>query len=601
MIKNIPTEILNKYLKSDSTELPKELMPFANIVDISVAEQSYDKKENKYIENIIDGNNIIDIYKITHLILQKQNDWNTNKAIIFTKNEKQKELDFEENYNIITKNIGNINYVTQELLTLINNKLINENKFLKCVANTRQLPIQKKAVINIDARKIQGGDLFALMEKDDKLIKEFCRKEIEIVYDINIPSGLIIHLIDKKDANIPTFQLQFNLFDKADIKFKKLKINATLKQINEAIKYLQKIIINYDDLKFFANITKEHYFNCFDPIHRRIQTTFSGGTGTGKTMMCLIFADLFNTPKEAQKFNFDTDGKFNEILKNTACVIQDEYEPTKDAKRHTKRICSSETINIEEKYLNKISYPCYIQFIANTNEITEKLVEKKDNRNYIIKMEIDEFVEGAKEAFNYLYNKNNWKTIQTTLIYIALQNPIPITDLGTITRLKTTAINIDKIDFSSIWSDIKEQIEINGKIAIHKKIFTKYFINNKALLEEKDKKNFKKIFNIKMGFANKNSDFNIIEYDYKTYTYSINTIEKGYNKSVIIIEKEHIKDINNNIAFDDIDKINENSFEINQKQFVNLQNKIATFLKEKEKNYTFNNQTNETDTTEEYI
>jgi hypothetical protein len=576
--KTIPKLVLNNFLENIDTEIPNDLLPYITIVDY---------------------NTIMKIYKISYCKLTDSE----NKIIIFTKNiqyiDFQQQLRLELEYNkennklIISEKIkGNKDYVDNKLLSFIQNKNLNKNKTLQFISNTRRIPIKENSYINLDTREvIESSLIFEDQEKYKTESVKFDKLKTALLFQLDIESGLIIDYLNGADIEIPTLQLKFNLFDKIDVVFKELQKNINYDDLSIAIKHLQTIIPNSDALIFLANQIAWHYFNPFDTQHRRINMILCGGQGTGKTSITDIICNLFNSKTNNYSYNkFDN---FNVELKGEAVIIFNEYKKKGDSVDLIKRYFESENYLYNDKYAKKIRYPVYAISICSLNvdlakNRIENLIEEQDNRNYVIEME----VRGVVNTFSYLKNKNNYSIIQTAIIIIALQYRMSINDMEKTIRERTQIMNLEKINFTNFWDYIKNELEKQKNIqinihndsdygiAIQKKLFKKYFLNQKEYLLKKDI-NFNHILELKITPQLKAGSVVktiIKENENLLISESIKNSRDNY-----IITKKLINNINENALYEDA--YNNTKININKIDFKELKYKIEKYLIERNKNF----------------
>jgi hypothetical protein len=374
--------------------------------------------------------------------------------------------------------------------------------------------------------------------------------------------------------------------------FKDLDINFKLENINNAIEHLQRIIINSNDLIFLCNQVMHHYYDPFDTQHRRIFIILYGGHRTGKTTTTKIIADLFNSATYNVSFNTIKD--FNKQLQGTAFISFNEYDKTKESGDHIKRYSDADMITINEKNIKMYDHPHFAMYMGCNNPSEKKpitnLIETRDNRNFLIEMDITD-----EKALTYLNNIKNYQIIQTAIILIALKYTLQLNEMSKLTEKRTSIMNIEKINFTTFWYYLKNEIEkqeqhkdiINNEetqksIAISVGIFNKYFKNQKMFLLDNDK-NFSKILNIKQsqittGSANKN----IIKENDSTYVATTSNRARCY-----FITKELIDNINENVAiFDDTDN-NNIKLDFDKSELLDIKKKLNEFLNERKKNFKF--------------
>ena len=578
----IPIEILNEFLDSNLLDIPKELIPFTTLIDYP--------------------NTLLDLYKITYYTIKDTSDI-ANKVLIFTRNiiklnEKGFNIneDFDKNYHKLELlKRWNIDIVNMEILEHLRDKQLLENESLKLIAKYRLVPMDKDNYIHLDTLEHYVNTSNNLIYEKDKKEKSALEKvRVPAIYNAKIPSG--ISIIYNKNIN---FLLKFNVFDKKNIIFKDLDTSFKVEDINIAIQHLQRIIINANDLIFLCNQVKYHYDNPFDKQHRRICIGLYGGQATGKTTTTTIIADLFNSEK-TNNINFDLIKQFNKELQGTAFICLNEYKKTDESGRFIKRYSDSNTITINEKNIKMYEHPMYAMFMFCNNPSDKipitTLTETRDNRNYLIEMEVS----NADDTLDYLNNIINYRTIQTAMILIALEYPLELNEMKRLTAQRTQTMNLEKIDFNEFWSYLKEQLDLQydpldiheehqKTILISTQLFKKYFLNQREFLL-KNEPNFEKIIELKQPkspYTKTSAVKKIIKSD-KDALYSVFDI-KGSTRGYII-SKELIKDIKDISIFEDT-KGSDRKIIFYEKNIFNskggLHNKLITYLNKRKKNFIF--------------
>jgi hypothetical protein len=576
----INIDLLNDFLTKNTTEtttnIPKELKPFATLINID--------------------NVIVDLYQITYFTLKN----NSYKILIFTKDITNKQLeleyttnnDYNEKFNTLDKlKKGNINYVDNNLLELIKDDILSNNERLKLIASTRTLPIKEFDYVDIDTReRFDDCSLIMVNEKKEKELKKLNTTRAKILYDAKIPSGIIIKV--NRIAKEPTIKLKFNMFDKSDVVFKSLDTNFTIDAINTAIQYLQKIIINSNDLIFLCNQVAHHYSNPFDTQHRRIFIILYGGHRTGKTTTTKIIADLFNS--NTYNVSFNTIKDFNKQLQGTAFISFNEYDKTKESGDHIKRYSDADMITINEKNMKMYEHPHFAMYMGCNNPSEKRpitnLIETRDNRNFLIEMDNTD-----ENALTYLNNTKNYKTIQTAMIIIALKHALSLNIMSKLTERRTGIMNLEKIDFIGFWNYLKKEIEkqettkniltneeTTKYIAISIGIFKKYFKNQTIPLLENDA-NFKNIINLKeTQIGQRTTNKNIIKENENGYTTTTTNRARCY-----IITQTLTNNINENIAIlENIDNTNI-KLNFNKNELTTIKQKLNNYINQRKLNFKF--------------
>ena len=582
----ISTDKLISFLNSKQNAIPNELYDYVKTIKL------YDLVVNGDKENISKANIILDIFKISYCTIPN----NTNEVIVFMKNKPQhnKELFKFKNEIIIEKIVvGNKHCVSEnDILLLEQSKELNKSQLLYYISTSRKIPIKENSSYHIDTREPFNSTADYTNSALLKLSKQFSKHNTELIANANIESGLIIKTTECSDGSLSP-NLKFNYFDKSDVVFKDLLTNSTYDQLTTAINHLQQIIPNTNNLIFIANQTKHHYSAPFDTQHRRINMIFYGGQGTGKNTIINIICDLFNSTKN--NYTFSKNNNFNDDLKGTSAVVFNEYKKNSDGGDFIKKYFESEYYDYNAKYKNIIRYPVYAISICSLNpndknNKVEDLVESQDNRNFLIEMEqrmTEEEDCPFSKAFSFLQNKSNYQIIQTSLICIALHHPLSINEMEQITRETTQKTNIEKINFYDLWNLLIEILETENEVAIQKKIFQKYFRNNKELLV-KNSKNINQLFDLSLKQVSKKSRCR--KY-IKDTTEGLQASEVGKKlNDCYIFEKELIEKINTD--FDNADAVNELTdsnvtakVNIEKKDVFDLQNKLNDFLNQRKKNF----------------
>ena len=579
-IQTINIDLLNEFLESNkkeiTTKIPNDLEPFISLINTN--------------------NVVVDLYQITYYTLKE----NSNKILIFTKHISNKALELEyfnenyynEKYNTLDKLAkGNIDYVDADILSLLQDDILSSNEKLKLIASTRTLPIKEYDYVDIDTReRFEDCSLIMVNDKQEKELKKLNTTRAKILYSAIIPSGLIIKV--NRIAREPTIKLKFNMFDKMDVVFKDLDIKFNIMDINVAIHHLQSIIINSNDLIFLCNQVAHHYFDPFDTQHRRIFIILYGGHRTGKTTTTKVIADLFNSATYNVSFNTIKD--FNKQLQGTAFISFNEYDKTKESGDHIKRYSDADMITINEKNIKMYDHPHFAMYMGCNNPSDKRpitnLIETRDNRNYLIEMDITD-----EKALSYLNNVRNYKTIQTAIILIALKHTLQLNEMSKLTERRTNIMNLEKIDFISFWHYLKKEIEKQEpqknmlseekpqkSIALSVGLFNKYFKNQKIFLLEHDM-NFKNILNIQQTqIGARTTNKNIIKENEGSYFTTITNRARCY-----FITKEHIDSINENISIlEDIDNTNI-KLNFDKSELLDLKKKLTDFLNKRKNNFIF--------------
>jgi len=426
------------------------------------------------------------------------------------------------------------------------------------------------------------------MEKDIKFID---KAGADVIYRSDKIAG--IQIADDYDL----IKIEYNMFDKKDVIFRDIKISITLQELNETIGHLQKIISNSNDLQFLADMIMLHYFNPFESDHRRSNIIFHGGQNTGKTTITNIICDLFNATGKLTNWQYNKKDNFNKELKGATIIVQNEYKKTDDSANFIKQYSGGDTIEINAKNEPKFIHPFYAMFMCCVNPSAKNpitnLIEEKDNRNYLIEMD------NNKELLSAQYLKNNYQLVHTALICLGVKNrnilnimELPHT-LGDRTRIKTQALNLEKYNFYEFINYVIEEFEVSKKqrtyedkqhsIAIHKRVFNKYFTNQKDYLTKTNDKvlpilELEMINNISTTSATKQVIKEIKEPPF----YEISDIRSSV-RNVYILLQESIN-ILRDISILDDDNNSRRSFLFTGKDYFNLiNNELKLYLLERKK------------------